>query len=739
MLKLSTTYNINSIDDLINLRVSLQEDNMRYIYKNEIYTITNKKDISKNIDIYWEDVCLIDETNQIYSRGSFDWGGTDCKCKIQTISMTYEEYLDLKEMPQPEEGKDRVIIMIVNENGMVENIKMNIPLANYFYLENPKSLSNNAVFSYTPSKFTYLEGSCDNGLTWQEINGDYALSPGIKMYLRGHITGKQIAIGSGNIDYAKFNIPELLVIGGNINSLFAYNDFEDITEIPYANCFTRLFEDCNIVARDLIMPCITLKESCYSYMFRGTNILIPELMSSWYLLGDLSVPQLPSTELVSTCYEGMFTNCEICHFPNLNATTMAPYCYMSMFGNSYFYTYNELVNELGQISVYNYFGSEQDYKDSFYMPACTLNEGCFQYMFSNSNIFYLKTDMTEYSSSAFETWMYDVNTTGAMDKPKTLKLPRGYNGIPENWLDINDPPTPPEPEPTPEPEEEMVNQYMTFEMVEDSVVSFKNTGLYTTLQYNVLGTSQWVDISNNQSLSFAAGLTVFLRGVRSSTNGYSGGSAKLNLMIGGSGKYNLKGNLMSIYNYNDFRENKTIATRYCFYFIFESNTAIYDTSNFVMPATTISEGCYGYFFRGCTSMIKTPKVIPALHIPYLACAAVFGRCYNITEGPVFNCTSVENLAFGHYDNYMGCFQSCTSLQKAPVLKPATLYDNSYGNLFRDCTSLTEITVWATDFTSTSFSSWVRGITRTDGIIKCKSRSLPSGVDGIPNGWTIQYI
>ena len=85
------------------------------------------------------------------------------------------------------------------------------------------------------------------------------------------------------------------------------------------------------------------------------------------------------------------------------------------------------------------------------------------------------------------------------------------------------------------------------------------------------------------------------------------------------------------------------------------------------------------------------------------------------------------------------FANCTSLTKAPDLLASTLEARCYQAMFQNCTSLNYIKMLATDISSTTgLSYWVNGVAANGTFVKAASMTtLPSGVNGIPEGWTVQ--
>ena len=60
-------------------------------------------------------------------------------------------------------------------------------------------------------------------------------------------------------------------------------------------------------------------------------------------------------------------------------------------------------------------------------------------------------------------------------------------------------------------------------------------------------------------------------------------------------------------------------------------------------------------------------------------------------------------------------------------------------MFSDCTSLQKVTMLATDISASDcLNSWMYGVTSKGTFIKAKEMtSLPTGVHGIPSGWTVK--
>ena len=167
------------------------------------------------------------------------------------------------------------------------------------------------------------------------------------------------------------------------------------------------------------------------------------------------------------------------------------------------------------------------------------------------------------------------------------------------------------------------------------------------------------------------------------------------------------GNIMSLFNYNNFKTNKKLTKDSTFAWLF-NNTGImsHPVKKLLLPATTLAGHCYRGMFQGCTSLANAPE-LPA--------TALTNECYR----------------------YM--FSGCTSLVNAPTLPATTLVLFCYGGMFQGCTSLNYIKCLATDIPDNRCTQeWVRGVASTGTFVKNASMaSWTTGTSGIPTGWTVQ--
>ena len=136
-----------------------------------------------------------------------------------------------------------------------------------------------------------------------------------------------------------------------------------------------------------------------------------------------------------------------------------------------------------------------------------------------------------------------------------------------------------------------------------------------------------------------------------------------------------------------------------------------------LPANTLKPGCYQEMFSGCTSLERAPNILA----DYISKTDTYSghRGYNAMSQMFKNCTSLKYGPSAIYiSDYSGStyvcsemFSGCTSLENAPALLASTLGDHSFYSMFSGCTSLKrapEIT--ATRFADGSCESMFSGCT-----------------------------
>ena len=247
-------------------------------------------------------------------------------------------------------------------------------------------------------------------------------------------------------------------------------------------------------------------------------------------------------------------------------------------------------------------------------------------------------------------------------------------------------------------------EYFTIEPLADGTITFTN-GAYASgsLSYSI-NKSTWISVTSGVAITVTQGNNVYLKGnmipptgVITSKSGIGTFSATSNI--------NILGNVMSLL-YGDNYIDKTVlsGSDKTFYGLFIKNKKVISAENFILPATTLTTGCYICMFLGCSSLTNAPE-LPA--------TTLANSCYN------------------------QMFASCTSLTSAPELHVTTVNAAAYMQMFNNCTSLNYIKCLATDISAyNAFNNWVNNVASSGTFVKDKNTNWSTGANGIPSGWTV---
>lgn len=241
--------------------------------------------------------------------------------------------------------------------------------------------------------------SADGGATWTELASNTA-SPTVTA--GNKIMWKAELTPTSSAGIGTFSSTGQFDVEGNVMSLLFGDDFKGQTDLTRKNyVFCKLFlNNTNLVsAKNLSLPATTLANYCYDSMFNGCTSIV-------------EVPQLPATTLKDSCYQHMFEGCtSIVNAPQLPAKTLAIGCYHSMFrGCTGLTTAPEL-------------------------PATRLETNCYQHMFRNcTSLNYIKAMFTTNPGSYTSYWVSGVASSGTFVKNSAATWNvAGISGIPIGW------------------------------------------------------------------------------------------------------------------------------------------------------------------------------------------------------------------------------------------------------------------------------------------------------------------
>ena len=221
---------------------------------------------------------------------------------------------------------------------------------------------------------------------------------------------------------------------------------------------------------------------------------------------------------------------------------------------------------------------------------------------------------------------------------------------------------------------------LTFEALEAGTIQVYYSGSHTLpkpITYTKNGVS--TSITASTDITVAAGDVISFSSENSSL-----GDATNYVFIQADHKCYVYGNLMSMINdEGDFSKDKTISGDYALIYLLYGNENMYNhpEKKLLLPATTLSEGCYWGLFYGCKTLTKAPE-LPATKLTPNCYRQMFRDCAALTTAPEL---PAKTLAKSCYYNM---FRNCIGITTAPALAATTLADACYYMMFVGCTGIT---------------------------------------------------
>lgn len=146
-----------------------------------------------------------------------------------------------------------------------------------------------------------------------------------------------------------------------------------------------------------------------------------------------------------------------------------------------------------------------------------------------------------------------------------------------------------------------------------------------------------------------------------------------------SGRCDVGGNVMSMYYGSYFKDVEEIGDA-DFHYLFRNASLIINADRLILPATTLSTGCYNSMFQGCTSLQTTPE-LPATTLATQCYYAMFNGCKSLVTAPKLPATTLAEQC------YAGMFTNCIKLVNAAKLPATTLEYGCYMEMYSYCSSL----------------------------------------------------
>lgn len=187
------------------------------------------------------------------------------------------------------------------------------------------------------------------------------------------------------------------------------------------------------------------------------------------------------------------------------------------------------------------------------------------------------------------------------------------------------------------------------------------------------------DYSSSVKVKLSKGEKIYIRAT--STNAALATSSSDYWKFTSTGNVTVSGNIMYLLNDSNPATDLTSSVNdYAFSGLFYGMESLVDASGLILPATTLSTGCYFNMFNGCTNLKEAPK-LSATTLSKECYYNMFYGCTNLTAAPELSATTLSDHC------YTGMFTNCSSLVSAPALPATTLDSNCYCNMFTGCSNL----------------------------------------------------
>ena len=241
------------------------------------------------------------------------------------------------------------------------------------------------------------------------------------------------------------------------------------------------------------------------------------------------------------------------------------------------------------------------------------------------------------------------------------------------------------------------NKYLTIEPLEDGVIALLihvDTNYVTSVSYSTDNGRSWTTVLNEDNvetyvgpINVNAGDQVLFKGIANCYSYYgpnqNGGypqPGSFFMIVENENDnnpipFNLSGNIMSLLYGDNFRhQNSLLNNPACFSYLFagmfiNGASGLTNAENLILPATTLSEFCYGMMFGGCPYMISFPELPATVMAPH---------CYD----SMFWLDANNNMNNFSYENYRQfIIQHMSELSNLPELPAETLADYCYHGMF----------------------------------------------------------
>lgn len=244
-------------------------------------------------------------------------------------------------------------------------------------------------------------------------------------------------------------------------------------------------------------------------------------------------------------------------------------------------------------------------------------------------------------------------------------------------------------------------EYLTFEPI-SSAVTFSH-GIQT-FQYSLDDGETWSTCTTAQTVTVNVGQKMKLKGSFNNINQ----DRDTNRFTATGGTWKAYGNLLSLL-YGDNFASVTVLDKDGLLFCFYHCQNLVNVDNLTIPITSIT-------------------VIRGLRATFRDCG------FSSVPSDLLQATTIAR------ECYMGTFEECVNLVKAPILPATNIPSYAYFAMFNNCSSLNEVTCYATSGIGRNNTNlFLNGTASSGTFYKASSATWPTGAYGVPSGWIIENI
>lgn len=205
----------------------------------------------------------------------------------------------------------------------------------------------------------------------------------------------------------------------------------------------------------------------------------------------------------------------------------------------------------------------------------------------------------------------------------------------------------------------------------------------------------------------------------------------MNAGIKCSGNFAIAGNLLSLFYGENFTNYNVVPTgtgndNYQMASLFLNSTNLIDAKGVIFAKNVFNWG-FQNMFKGCTNLVSAPDLSCITSMSFQSLEGMFRGCTSLVNPPKMPTIDITGAV------YTDMFNGCTSLTKAPDLIANKF---SGGGVFQGCTNLNYVKCLATNVSESGYSNWLNGVSATGTFVKKAGVTWPTGVNGIPEGWTV---